>query len=164
MPDRTKGIACLLIRKHDHFTPAREIKRHVRALARNHSEGWKLQEPCGTSVPSWTKSWNHLLGPSVNAWNILEHSISARPQSAHSRAGICLYFEFAQVLLDASETRTGAVSRVWSNLEHSVCGRVQSAHSCRCCWTHPRREEEQFRARRRSAPAPRESRSRRLGW
>ena len=27
------GEACLLIRKHDHFTPTREIKRHVRALA-----------------------------------------------------------------------------------------------------------------------------------
>jgi len=29
--------------EHDHFTPTREIKRHVRALARNHPEGWKLQ-------------------------------------------------------------------------------------------------------------------------
>jgi len=37
------GEACLLIRKHDHFTPTREIRRHVRALARNHPEGWKLQ-------------------------------------------------------------------------------------------------------------------------
>ena len=36
-------MACLLIRKHDHFTPTREIKRHVRALARNHPEGWNLQ-------------------------------------------------------------------------------------------------------------------------
>ena len=33
---QTGGKACLLIRKHDHFTPAREIRRHVRALARNH--------------------------------------------------------------------------------------------------------------------------------
>jgi hypothetical protein len=30
------GKACLLIRKHDHFTPTREIRRHVRALACNH--------------------------------------------------------------------------------------------------------------------------------
>ena len=37
------GGACLLIRKHDHFTPTREIKRHVRALARNRPEGWELQ-------------------------------------------------------------------------------------------------------------------------
>ena len=37
------GKACLLIRKHGHFTPTREIRRHVRALARNHPEGWKLQ-------------------------------------------------------------------------------------------------------------------------
>jgi len=37
------GKAGLLIRKHDHFTPTRENKRHVRALARNHPEGWKLQ-------------------------------------------------------------------------------------------------------------------------
>ena len=37
------GKACLLICKHDHFTPTREIKRYVRALACNHPEGWKLQ-------------------------------------------------------------------------------------------------------------------------
>jgi hypothetical protein len=37
------GKACLSISKHDHFTPPREIKRHVRALARNHPEGWKMQ-------------------------------------------------------------------------------------------------------------------------
>ena len=37
------GKACLLIRKHDHFTPTREIERHVRALARNNPEGWKLK-------------------------------------------------------------------------------------------------------------------------
>ena len=34
--------AYLSIRKHDHFTPTREIRRHVRALARNHPEGWKM--------------------------------------------------------------------------------------------------------------------------
>ena len=44
LPGRQGGKACSLIRKHDHFTPTREIKRHVRALARNHPEGWKLQE------------------------------------------------------------------------------------------------------------------------
>ena len=33
--------ACLFIRKQDQFTLTREIKRHVRALARNHPEGWK---------------------------------------------------------------------------------------------------------------------------
>ena len=39
-----KGAAvCSLIRKHDHFTPTREIRQHVRALARNHPAGWKLQ-------------------------------------------------------------------------------------------------------------------------
>ena len=27
--------------KHDHYTRLREIERHVRALARNHPEGWK---------------------------------------------------------------------------------------------------------------------------
>ena len=37
------GKACLLLRQHDHFTPTREITRHLRALARNHPEGWKLQ-------------------------------------------------------------------------------------------------------------------------
>ena len=40
---RVGGKACLLIRKHDHFTPTRGIKRYVRAPARNHPEGWKLQ-------------------------------------------------------------------------------------------------------------------------
>ena len=30
------GKACLSTREHDHFTPTREIKRHVRAIARNH--------------------------------------------------------------------------------------------------------------------------------
>ena len=44
------GGACLLIRKHDHFTPTREIRRHVRALARDHPKGWKLQESA-LSVP-----------------------------------------------------------------------------------------------------------------
>ena len=34
------GEACLLIRKHDHYTPARKMRRDVRALtARNHPEG-----------------------------------------------------------------------------------------------------------------------------
>ena len=33
------GKAGLLIRKHDHFTPTREIRRHVRALARNRPGG-----------------------------------------------------------------------------------------------------------------------------
>ena len=42
------GKACLLIRKHDHFTPTRTIKRHVRALARNHPEGWTLQGQADT--------------------------------------------------------------------------------------------------------------------
>ena len=32
------GEACLLIRKHDHVTPTREIKRHVRELARRPAE------------------------------------------------------------------------------------------------------------------------------
>ena len=36
------GEASLLIRKHDHFTPAREIRPNVRALARNHPIGWNL--------------------------------------------------------------------------------------------------------------------------
>ena len=34
---------CTSIRKHDHFTPTRGIRRHVRALARSHLEGLKLQ-------------------------------------------------------------------------------------------------------------------------
>jgi len=45
------GEACLLIRKLDHSTPTREIKRHVRALARNHPEGWRLQ---GNVSPTMT--------------------------------------------------------------------------------------------------------------
>jgi hypothetical protein len=38
-----RGKACLSIRKYDHFSPTREIRRHVGALARNHHDGWKLQ-------------------------------------------------------------------------------------------------------------------------
>ena len=37
--------AGLSIRKHDHFTLTREIKRHVRALASNHPEGF-CGHPC----------------------------------------------------------------------------------------------------------------------
>jgi len=37
------GKACVSIRKHDHCTRTREIKRPVRVPARNHPEGWKLQ-------------------------------------------------------------------------------------------------------------------------
>ena len=32
------GKACLFIRKHEHFTPTREIRRHVRTLARHHAQ------------------------------------------------------------------------------------------------------------------------------
>jgi len=35
-----EGKACLLIRRHDHFTPARPMRRDVKALtARNHPAG-----------------------------------------------------------------------------------------------------------------------------
>ena len=55
------GEAGLLIRKHDHFTPTRKIRRHVKALARNHPEEWKVQcqdlelvalARCLTAVPT----------------------------------------------------------------------------------------------------------------
>ena len=39
--------ACLSIRKHNHSTPTRDIKRHVRALARNHPLG-----PLGFDPPN----------------------------------------------------------------------------------------------------------------
>ena len=42
------GKACIFIRKHDHFTPTRKIKRHVRALARHHPEG--SREGSGSGV------------------------------------------------------------------------------------------------------------------
>ena len=44
------GEAGLLIRKHDHFTPTREIRRHVWALARNHPDGCKLQGHVSTAA------------------------------------------------------------------------------------------------------------------
>ena len=50
------GETCLSIRGQDHFTPMREIKRHVRALARNHPEGWKLQ---GHVSPTTTNYLTH---------------------------------------------------------------------------------------------------------
>ena len=37
------GEASLTILTHDYFTPTREIRRYVGALARNHPEGWKLR-------------------------------------------------------------------------------------------------------------------------
>ena len=49
---RKGGKLYLLISKHDHFTPAREIKRHERALARNHPAGWKMQ---GQISPTTTR-------------------------------------------------------------------------------------------------------------
>jgi len=36
---RTGGESSLLIRKHDHYTLARKMRRDVRATARNHPEG-----------------------------------------------------------------------------------------------------------------------------
>ena len=53
------GKACLLICKHDPFTPTREIKRHVKALARNHPEGWKVQ---GYVSPATTKCLSYRIG------------------------------------------------------------------------------------------------------
>jgi len=51
------GKAGSLIRKHDHFTPTREIRRHVRALARNH--------PGGCAVSRWGLS---LQGSGFGVW------------------------------------------------------------------------------------------------
>ena len=39
-----EGKTDLSIRRHDHFSPTREIKRHVSTPARHHPEGWKLQK------------------------------------------------------------------------------------------------------------------------
>ena len=71
-PSRTGGKACLSIRKHDHFTPTMQIRRHVRALARNHPAGWKLQghvSPATTSYLTYTIGLNnplHLSGTSFS--------------------------------------------------------------------------------------------------
>jgi len=48
------GNTCLLIRKHDNFTPTREIKRHVMALARNPPEGWNLQEDVSPTTTNYS--------------------------------------------------------------------------------------------------------------
>jgi len=53
------GKACSSIRKHDHFTPTREIKRQVRALARKHPEGWRLQ---GNVSPTTTNYLTYRIG------------------------------------------------------------------------------------------------------
>jgi hypothetical protein len=42
VPAAWGGGAGRLVRKHDHNTPARAIKRHVRALACNHPKGWSI--------------------------------------------------------------------------------------------------------------------------
>ena len=40
LPLKEGGEACLLIRKHDHYTPARKTRRDVRALtSRNRPKG-----------------------------------------------------------------------------------------------------------------------------
>jgi len=68
------GGSCLSIRKHDHFTPTREIKRHVRALARNHPEGWKLQ---GHVSPATTNYRTYRIG--LDLWR-------RRPDPPHAAA------------------------------------------------------------------------------
>jgi len=49
------GKACLSIRKHDHFTPTREIRRHARALAHNHHRSSRFRT-VRTSAPSIVRS------------------------------------------------------------------------------------------------------------
>ena len=49
-----RGKACPLICKRDHFTPTREMRRHIRALvAREHSKRWKRQ---GNVSPTTTNN------------------------------------------------------------------------------------------------------------
>ena len=50
--------ACSSISKQDYFTTTRVVKRHVRALAREHPEGWKMQ---GHGSPTST----NYLGPAT---------------------------------------------------------------------------------------------------
>jgi len=79
------GEACLLIRKHDHFTPTREIKRHVRAIARNHPEGWKLQ---GHVSPTTTNYLTYRIGLDDGATNLHAPPSSLSPASGASVACI----------------------------------------------------------------------------
>ena len=53
---------CLFIRKHDHFSPTRDIRRHVRALARN-PEGRKLQ---GHVSPTPTVYLSYMINTHTN--------------------------------------------------------------------------------------------------
>ena len=60
-PSSPGGIACSLIHKHAHFTPTREIKRHVKTLARNHSEGNVSPTMTNYHVASTTRSKGSLV-------------------------------------------------------------------------------------------------------
>ena len=47
--------------KGGHFTPTREIKRHVRALALDHPEGWKLQGRVSPITRDRQSMWSSLV-------------------------------------------------------------------------------------------------------
>ena len=85
-----KGAAvCSLIRKHDHFTPTREIRQHVRALARNHPAGWKLQ---GHDSPQT----HHQPSSAHNLRDFTTHYISCENLPAEAtrlaaQIGLCMY-------------------------------------------------------------------------
>ena len=62
------GKACLLLCKYDHFSPTREIRRHVRALARNYPEGWNLQRHVSPAAPNSLTSRIGLEGLGFRVW------------------------------------------------------------------------------------------------
>ena len=80
------GKACLFIHKHEHFTPTREIKRHVRALARNHPAGWKLQ---GHVSPASTNYLTYRISISVVFCNAPGKCSLRRPSASSSVASVC---------------------------------------------------------------------------
>ena len=66
------GKACQSSCKHDHFTSMREIGQHVRALARNHQEGWKLQGHVSSATTNYlTKTPNNYFWKNNNFWRRL---------------------------------------------------------------------------------------------
>ena len=114
------GKAGFIIRKHYYFTPTREIRPHVRALARNHPEGWKLQRHvslittryltyriglCGwrsfISSPLWTAE---VYGLSASMLETISSASTIDPASVGGKA--CLVNSQTQPLHDEGNQTT----------------------------------------------------------
>jgi len=105
---RLGGKACLLIRKHDHFTPTREIKRHVRALARNHPEGWKLQRHISLTTTNYlTYRIETGFGRGALCFVLHTHRLSLLPRHRRNRRHMVRFWLCVVPALDHSSVGEG---------------------------------------------------------